>query len=68
MDRDTGEGMQQNSIQQSIVPHKHKNSKSFLNNIQLSSLHLDWFNTHSDKGGGSSQTIQHHEKKSSPQD
>ena len=40
------------------------NIKSFSNYIQRSSLHLDWFITHSDKGGGSGQFI-HHERKSS---
>ena len=34
--------MQQNSIQQSTTSHKHKNSKSISNNIQRSSLSLDW--------------------------
>ena len=60
--------MQQGTFQKSTATYKHKYSKSFSNYIKRSSLHLDWFNTHSDKDGGSTQFIQHHEEKSSPRD
>jgi hypothetical protein len=33
MDRGSGEGMQENSLQQNTAPYKYKNSKSFSNNI-----------------------------------
>ena len=34
MDRGTKEGMQQNNLQQTTAPYKHKNSQSFPNYIQ----------------------------------
>ena len=48
LERGTEKGIKQNSIQQSIAPHKHKNSKILPNNIQRSSLRLDWFNYNCD--------------------
>jgi hypothetical protein len=33
MDQGTGEGMQQNSLQQSTAPYKYKNSKRYSSNI-----------------------------------
>ena len=44
-----------------------KIAKAFGTTSNETPLHLDWFNTHSDKGGGSGQII-HHEEKSSPRD
>ena len=45
-----------------------KIAKGFWNYILQSPLHLDTFNAHSDKGGGSGQIIQIREEKSSPRD